>query len=547
MSRGLLLLCLTCLALATDKSGLEYLKEWNAFFHHDFTSSKVDVQGRLAAGGDVKLSHFEVGTLMPKNCKRADLAVGGDLVFNDGSVCCGEIITTGNATLNVVTHPCPAIQGPTGVPFDKAFEELIATSTYYGSLPPNGAVDRSYQKLSFTGSSPNVTYFSVDGSDLEGITELDITIPEGGWATINVNGKSVKMTDVTIKLAPTTNRSKVLVNFFEATSLTMSGISVEGSILAPQAHVQFDNGNINGALCGTSYNGTAEFHHHPYQPPCGPCPPCPACIKIVDLPDFALFVRENVNMSSVDCQGRMAVGNNAKLYNYAVATKLTPQHPPIDTLLVSGDLNYDVGAVDTGNIVYGKSAELTAVGHYNGEVIHRDPVGIDWDKDFEKLYQISDNISAMKPNGDVLQEYATLMTLRGTDNVSIFKTEIPANVSNIQIDVPPNGYALITVIGKHPALKSLYMSGTNATPVRTLWNFPEAETLILNTVGVLGTVLAPHANITFTNGHVDGSIFCNNLVGNGETHNFSFIPITKCPPCKPCPPCPPPNASMSIV
>jgi hypothetical protein len=43
-----------------------------------------------------------------------------------------------------------------------------------------------------------------------------------------------------------TTKRKVLYNFHQATSLSISGISVQGSILAPHAAATFGNGNIEG-------------------------------------------------------------------------------------------------------------------------------------------------------------------------------------------------------------------------------------------------------------------------------------------------------------
>ena len=44
----------------------------------------------------------------------------------------------------------------------------------------------------------------------------------------------------------------VIFNFYEATALTISGITVEGSILAPLAQVTAYNGNINGTVIAQS-------------------------------------------------------------------------------------------------------------------------------------------------------------------------------------------------------------------------------------------------------------------------------------------------------
>ena len=57
-----------------------------------------------------------------------------------------------------------------------------------------------------------------------------------------------------------TDRQHVLYNFYDATSLTIAGISVQGSILAPLADVNFSNGNIEGTLIAGSLAGSGESH-----------------------------------------------------------------------------------------------------------------------------------------------------------------------------------------------------------------------------------------------------------------------------------------------
>jgi choice-of-anchor A domain-containing protein len=60
-----------------------------------------------------------------------------------------------------------------------------------------------------------------------------------------------------------------------------------------------------------------------------------------------------------------------------------------------------------------------------------------------------------------------------------------------------------------------------------LFNFVDADFLTLHSVGVKGSVLAPYAELSFYNGHVDGNVIANRLVtplvqlinDDGETYN----------------------------
>jgi hypothetical protein len=57
----------------------------------------------------------------------------------------------------------------------------------------------------------------------------------------------------------------VLFNFYQATSLKISSIGVNGSILAPLADVTANNGNINGTIIAKSWNGTGELRNVPFE------------------------------------------------------------------------------------------------------------------------------------------------------------------------------------------------------------------------------------------------------------------------------------------
>src|SRR4051812_29841008 len=64
-----------------------------AFGNVDLSESAI--QGRLGVSNDAKLSSYAVGTLLKEDKTRCDVAVGGDLDFEQGSVYQGRICTKG--------------------------------------------------------------------------------------------------------------------------------------------------------------------------------------------------------------------------------------------------------------------------------------------------------------------------------------------------------------------------------------------------------------------------------------------------------------------
>ena len=81
---------------------------------------------------------------------------------------------------------------------------------------------------------------------------MSIDAPAGTTVLINVSG----------------NRDYVIFNLYEAESLTITGMSFEGSILAPRADLDFVNGSMNGQLIVDNWIVTVgtggEMHQRPF-------------------------------------------------------------------------------------------------------------------------------------------------------------------------------------------------------------------------------------------------------------------------------------------
>ena len=80
---------------------------------------------------------------------------------------------------------------------------------------------------------------------------------------VNVDGTSDTLHNAGISVNGTT-RQKVLFNFPTATSLSISGIAVQGSVLAPRAAVNFSNGTVNGTLIGATFSGSGQLNNYPF-------------------------------------------------------------------------------------------------------------------------------------------------------------------------------------------------------------------------------------------------------------------------------------------
>jgi len=115
-------------------------------------------------------------------------------------------------------------------------------------------------QITMTGTDAALNVFEVAGADASRTHFWQISAPAGSTEVVNISGASVHLSNFSFSLVGGITRDRVLFNLPEATSLGISGISVEGTVLAPHAHIQFDSGQINGNLIGASISGTGQAH-----------------------------------------------------------------------------------------------------------------------------------------------------------------------------------------------------------------------------------------------------------------------------------------------
>ena len=252
---------------------------YNAFIFGDFTSQNSDVQGRLAAGGNVSLQNYALGDGLPVDTSGTTntLVAGGSLTFTNGQINNGNAVIGQTATLSGVNVPQGTLTQNAAVPIDFAAEQTYLTdlSTQLAAMAATGTVKyESWGGLFFTGDgASDLQVFNIDGSLLAtantfGFLNNIANAPENATMVFNVSGESASMHNFgmdAFKNALGASYDNVLFNFYEAGSLTLYGIAIQGSILAPLADVQADNGNINGTAIAQSWDGTMQFHHVPFE------------------------------------------------------------------------------------------------------------------------------------------------------------------------------------------------------------------------------------------------------------------------------------------
>ncbi|WP_310830478.1 DUF5057 domain-containing protein [Paenibacillus pedocola] len=211
--------------------------EFNAFLFGDIKLKSTSTDGNLAAAGNAEFTSYSLNGHGTRT-----LVVGGNFIFNggNGAKIHGNVVYGGTSTVTVNNSVEGSVTKGTPIDFTETQRLMLLESSSLDSLAAKVVDDQS---LDFTGTDSNRNVFDVTTDTLKNVK---IEAPESSTVIINVHGESVSMHGgFTLK---NVKSNHVLLNFPEAKSLTIGGIRVDATILAPLASVQFDNGQISGTL-----------------------------------------------------------------------------------------------------------------------------------------------------------------------------------------------------------------------------------------------------------------------------------------------------------
>jgi choice-of-anchor A domain-containing protein len=241
------------------------LGDYNLFVLEDYAQGH-DVQGRVAAGGNISLQNFSIGGALPETDTANVLVAGGDVTLASGGVWGdvrygGQLVSDGSVDI---------VRGAAaqGTPIDFAAREqaLRGLSASLAALPTHGTTTiEPWGGVMLRGTSARVNVFEVDGTAFSGATLLFIEAPANSLAVINVRGTSATFSNFGQSFSGGIDARGVLFNFPDATSLTASGYGFLGTVLAPKAHVLFNQGSWDGGLYARSLTGNAAGHLNPLR------------------------------------------------------------------------------------------------------------------------------------------------------------------------------------------------------------------------------------------------------------------------------------------
>lgn len=234
--------------------------DYNVFVFGDFTSSNTDIEGNLAAGGNVSLQSYAVASNISGSSAR--LVADGNVTASNGGVGNGQngSIYAASTTLSSFTAT-GGIFSQSQVDFAAAQSQLQSLSTSWAALAANGSTAISYGTLSLNGTNTDLNVFTVSGNDLTNTNSVNINAIAGSTVLINVTGSGQTFQNGQVFLTGV-DAAHVLYNFGDATALSLAGSKNPfGTVFAPFANISGGYGALDGQLIAQSFNGNIEFHN----------------------------------------------------------------------------------------------------------------------------------------------------------------------------------------------------------------------------------------------------------------------------------------------
>jgi choice-of-anchor A domain-containing protein len=285
--------------------------------------------------------------------------------------------------------------------------------------------------------------------------------------------------------------------------------------------------------------------------------PSLASAAFVDLgpaADFNVFVFNDNTQSGSDAEGAVAVGGDALLGSFTIASSLSPT---TTNLVVGGNLSnsattFNGGLLADGNVnwhnptIQGAIAvngdatftgdgtlvgPVTVAGTYTAPgyfphppIVATTPLPFDFAAVANYLTDMADHLASLPMNGTTTIMFGGI-TLNGSDaafnNCYITAADLAAG-TGLTINAPAGSTVVLNVDGAAADFdnQQIFLNGVNEHYV--LYNFHSATTLGISGIGVRGSLLAPRADVNFGSGNIDGTLIANNLTGPGESHLFPF-------------------------
>jgi choice-of-anchor A domain-containing protein len=278
---GTSILCSAHAAVPTIDLGLA--AGYSGFFYGN-VSNVIDVEGRLAVGGDLSTSGLSVGYRTPYGVTGPSLVVGGSVKVAGGDIFNGP---TTKVDTNASVGPITGYTKQTGygvygadktgssgyhdlrqqtgvVDFAAAKTQLTKLSADLNNTAANGTVELKWGGIYLTGdNSSDLQVFNVNTSQLGNLVlenvkstaNVVINVTGGGMVTFS-GGQDGQMESM---------RGRLIYNLVNATDISMSTFAY-GTVLANNAVLSAGSGHLEGNIIAQGMSTRVEIGYEPLHP-----------------------------------------------------------------------------------------------------------------------------------------------------------------------------------------------------------------------------------------------------------------------------------------
>ncbi|CDG85012.1 choice-of-anchor A family protein [Janthinobacterium agaricidamnosum] len=221
-----------------------------------FNSSNSSVGGALLVAGSMNASNYSINS-QNKDAYGSSayaLVVGGSLNYQSGSINNGSYYVGGSSNISNTGFGGGAAQsGSAPLSFTETSAQLKNTALSLSKVAATGTATAAPGGLTLTGSgNGGVQVFDISGASLLSANNLSFNkLKANDTVIVNVSGSVSGFNNVGLNGL---NKYNVLFNFYEASSLSLQGFGLDGSVLAPLASVNGGNGSINGNVVVGNWN-----------------------------------------------------------------------------------------------------------------------------------------------------------------------------------------------------------------------------------------------------------------------------------------------------
>jgi choice-of-anchor A domain-containing protein/uncharacterized repeat protein (TIGR01451 family) len=230
---------------------------FNLFVLDTLIQPSSDTQGKAAIGGYADLRNYSVGYNLPPNSGDV-LVVGNDLTFISGAVIHGSAVYQKYITTTTAFTADGGIIKDSVIDFDQARTHLLNLSNQLSALVGTDTVKDEYNQVELIGHNDTLNIFNVSGTLVSSANNFIIDAPGGSVVIVNILGGSIKMSGGFSVTGTTID--KVLLNFPQADTITLSYINVTAAILAPNSVLEFSSGVVNGQVIVRCFYGAGQMN-----------------------------------------------------------------------------------------------------------------------------------------------------------------------------------------------------------------------------------------------------------------------------------------------